>query len=88
MLAVALALNDQVPQVRQRHVGAMQGEQRFFSVVAFAVATRADHPDHCFRIGHWSGDLVRRSKAVTPILGANLGTFPESSYNNQYISIA
>jgi hypothetical protein len=46
MLAVALALCDQVPKVRHCHVGTMQGEQRFFSVLAFAVATRADHPHH------------------------------------------
>ena len=50
MLAVALALGDQVPQVRHRHVGTMQGDQRFFSVLAAPVTTRADHPNHCFRI--------------------------------------
>src|ERR1019366_9117920 len=50
MLAVPFALGDQVPQVRHRHVRAVHSQQRFLSVLAFPVATRADHPHHCFRI--------------------------------------
>ena len=38
-IAVVLALGDQVQQVRHGHVGAVQIEQRFFSVLAIAVAT-------------------------------------------------
>jgi hypothetical protein len=46
MLAVALALRDQVPQVRHRHVGAVHSEQRFLSILPAPVATRADQRSH------------------------------------------
>jgi hypothetical protein len=37
-LVVALALSDQVPQVRHRHVRAVLSDQSFFAILAFAVA--------------------------------------------------
>jgi hypothetical protein len=46
MFAVALTLCDQVPQVRHGHVGAVLSDQSFFTILALAVAARADEPDN------------------------------------------